>query len=103
VYRLRIVGFLFVHLRQQFGDVPVHLPSRVEDVVKKTVGIFVLEMLIDFAIDNVVLVALEELHYLPPQNEDKLQWIIGRLANPTRLVFSIDAARACRYLARGVH
>lgn len=61
MHRLRIVGLPFVLLRQQFGDVPVNLPSSVEDVVKKTIGIFVLEMLIDFAIDNVVPVALEEL------------------------------------------
>ena len=60
MHRLRIVGLPFVLLRQQFGDVPVNLPSSVEDVVK-TIGIFVLEMLIDFAIDNVVPVALEEL------------------------------------------
>lgn len=57
----RIVGLLFVLLRQQFGSAPVNLPSSVEDVVKKTIGIFVLEVLIDFAIDNVVPVGLEEL------------------------------------------
>lgn len=61
MHRLRIVGLLFVLLRQQFGDVPVNLPNSGEDVVKKAIGIFVLEMLIDFAIDNVVPVALEEL------------------------------------------
>jgi hypothetical protein len=60
VHRPQIVGLLFV-LRQQFGTVPVNLPSSVEGVVKKTIGILVLEMLIDFAIDNVIPVALEEL------------------------------------------